>query len=193
MNPLSTLSTLSPLSNTELAERARGLRWLLLDVDGVLTDGRLVYGATGEEMKIFHVHDGLGLRLLQRTGIQVGIISGRKSEPLKVRAEDLEIDFLLMERSDKGPAFDEFLAMHEVSPQEVAFIGDDLVDLPILLRCGLAFAPSDAVREVQERVHRVLDGRGGWGVVRELCELLLRARGEWDALITPYFTVGDPD
>ncbi len=190
MTPLSPLST---LSDTELAERARGLRWLLLDVDGVLTDGRLVYGPKGEETKIFHVHDGLGLRLLQRTGIQVGIISGRKSEPLKVRAEDLEIDFLLMERSDKGPAFDEFLAKLEVSPQEVAFIGDDLVDLPILLRCGLAFAPSDAVREVRERVHRVLDGRGGWGVVRELCELLLRARGEWDVLITPYFTVGEPD
>lgn len=188
-----TPSSDSRLAGSELAERARGLKWLLLDVDGVLTDGRLVYGPKGEETKIFHVHDGLGLRLLQRTGIQVGIISGRKSEPLKVRAEDLEVDFLLMERSDKGPAFDEFLAKHEVSSEEVAFIGDDLVDLPILLRCGLAFAPVDAVCEVRERVHRVLEGRGGWGVVRELCELLLRERGEWDNLIKPYFTVGEPD
>jgi 3-deoxy-D-manno-octulosonate 8-phosphate phosphatase (KDO 8-P phosphatase) len=162
-------------------------------VDGVLTDGRLVYGPGGEQEKVFHVRDGLGLRLLQRSGIQVGILSGRVSEALRVRAADLEIDFLMMDRADKGPAFTEFLAGREVSPREVAFMGDDLVDLPILLRCGLAFAPSDAVAEVRERAHRVLEGRGGWGVVRELCELLLRARGEWEDVTAPYYTLGEPD
>lgn len=159
----------------------------------MLTDGRLVYGPEGEQQKVFHVRDGLGLRLLQRAGIQVGILSGRESDALRVRADDLGLDFLRMNRSDKGPAFAEFLAERAVSPSEVAFMGDDLVDLPILLRCGLAFAPSDAVAEVRERAHRVLKGRGGWGVVRELCELLLRARGDWEDRIAPYYVVGEPD
>lgn len=162
-------------------------------MDGVLTDGRLVYGPDGEKEKVFHVRDGLGLRLLQRDGLKVGIISGRESEALRIRADDLGIDWLMMERSDKGPAFDEFLAVQGVSPERVAFIGDDLVDLPILLRCGLAFAPADAVDKVREKVHRVLSGRGGHGVVRELCELLLRARGSWGQLIAPYYVVGEPD
>lgn len=181
------------LSDATLAERARALEWLLLDVDGVLTDGRLVYGPDGEQEKVFHVRDGLGLRLVQRDGLKVGIISGRESEALRIRADDLGIDWLVMERSDKGPAFAEFLAAQGVTPEKVAYIGDDLVDLPILLRCGLAFAPADAVAEVRERAHRVLSGRGGRGVVRELCELLLKARGSWDPLIAPYFVVGEPD
>ena len=189
-------AVLIPISDPELAERARKLKWLLLDVDGVLTDGRLVYGPDGERTKVFHVRDGLGLRLVQRSGLQVGIISGRESQALKVRADDLGIDWLAMERSDKGPAFAEFLAAQGVTPEQVAFMGDDLVDLPILLRCGLAFAPADAVPEVRERAHRVLKERGGWGVVRELCELLVRARGGWDELIAPYYVagvVGEPD
>lgn len=162
-------------------------------MDGVLTDGRLVYGTDGEQTKVFHVRDGLGLRLIQRSGLQVGIISGRESQALKVRADDLGIDWLAMERSDKGPAFAEFLAAQGVTPEQVAFMGDDLVDLPILLRCGLAFAPADAVPEVRERAHRVLKERGGWGVVRELCELLVRARGGWEELIAPYYELGEPD
>jgi len=162
-------------------------------VDGVLTDGRLVYGPDGEQQKVFHVRDGLGLRLAQRAGLRVGILSGREGAALRLRAEELELDFLMMDRSDKGPAFAEFLARQGVTPEQVAYLGDDLVDLPILLRCGLAFAPSDAVPEVRERVHRVLSERGGWGVVRELCELLVRARGRWDELIAPYYVVGEPD
>jgi 3-deoxy-D-manno-octulosonate 8-phosphate phosphatase (KDO 8-P phosphatase) len=186
-------AVLTALSDSELAERALGLRWLLLDVDGVLTDGRLIYGPDGEQQKVFHVRDGLGLRLLQRSGLRIGILSGRESKALQVRADDLGIDFLMMDRSDKGPAFAEFLAERKVSAKEVAFMGDDLIDLPILLRCGLAFAPSDAVPEVRERAHRVLEGRGGWGVVRELCELLLRVRGRWEELTAPYYAVGEPD
>ncbi|MFP5286274.1 MAG: KdsC family phosphatase [Thermoanaerobaculia bacterium] len=181
------------LSDEVLTERARALEWLILDVDGVLTDGRLVYGPDGEQEKVFHVRDGLGLRLVQRDGLKVGIISGRESQALRIRADDLGIDWLVMERSDKGPAFAEFLAAQRVSPDKVAYMGDDLVDLPILLRCGLAFAPADAVAEVREQAHRVLSGRGGYGVVRELCELLLRARGSWDPLIAPYSVVGEPD
>lgn len=186
-------AVLTPIPDSQLAERARQLKWLLLDVDGVLTDGRLVYGPDGEQTKVFHVRDGLGIRLVQRSGLQVGIISGRESQALKVRADRLGIGWLAMERSDKGPAFAEFLAAQGVAAEQVAYIGDDLVDLPILLRCGLAFAPSDAVPEVRERAHRVLKERGGWGVVRELCELLVRARGGWDELIAPYYVLGEPD
>jgi 3-deoxy-D-manno-octulosonate 8-phosphate phosphatase (KDO 8-P phosphatase) len=162
-------------------------------VDGVLTDGRLVYGPEGEQWKVFHVRDGLGLRLARRSGLKVGILSGRESEALRVRAADLEMDALILDRSDKGPAFAEFLKEHGTSPEKVAFVGDDLVDLPILLRCGLAFAPADAVAEVKERVHRVLERSGGNGAVREVCELLIRARGAWDRLIGPYFSIGEPD
>lgn len=142
---------------------------------------------------MFHVRDGLGLRLLQRSGLQVGIISGRESEALRIRSGDLGADWLVMNRSDKGPAFAEFLAARAVAPEQVAFIGDDLVDLPILLRCGLSFAPADAVPEIRERVHRVLREKGGRGVVRELCELLIRARGDWDELTAPFFASGEPD
>lgn len=162
-------------------------------MDGVLTDGRLVYGPGGEEWKVFHVRDGLGLRLLQKSGIKLGIISGRESEALRVRSADVGIDWLVMERSDKGPAFAEFLAAQEVAPEQVAFIGDDLVDLPILLQCGLSFAPADAVPEIRERVHRVLQAKGGWGVARELCELLIRARGDWEDLIATFYSSGEPD
>jgi 3-deoxy-D-manno-octulosonate 8-phosphate phosphatase (KDO 8-P phosphatase) len=164
-----------------------------VDVDGVLTDGRLVYGPGGEEHKVFHVRDGLGLRLLQKSGVKVGIISGRESEALRVRSSDLGIDWLVMDRSDKGPAFAEFLAAQEVAAEQIAFIGDDLVDLPILLRCGLSFAPADAVPEIRERAHRVLQAKGGCGAARELCELLIRARGNWEKLTAPFFSIGEPD
>ena len=181
------------LPDTQIVARARQLEWLLLDVDGVLTDGRLIYGPAGEEQKVFHVRDGLGLRLLQRAGVKVGILSGRKSDALRVRAAELGIDWLLMDRSDKGPAFTDFVLSHGLLPAQVAFMGDDLVDLPVMVRCGLAFAPADAVAEVREHAHLVLQERGGYGVVRELCELLVRARGQWEELIAPYYVVGEPD
>lgn len=181
------------LSDEQIVARARQLEWLLLDVDGVLTDGRLTYGPEGERDKVFHVRDGLGLRLARRSGLKVGLLSGRESEALRVRAEELEVDWLMMNRADKGLVFPQFVFDHGVHPGQVAYVGDDLVDLPVLLRCGLSFAPADAVPEVRERVHRVLEERGGNGAVREVCELLVKARGHWDELLTPYFHVGEPD
>lgn len=175
-----------PLSDGEIAIRARTLEWLLLDVDGVFTDGKLLYGAAGEEHKVFDVRDGLGTKLVQKAGIKVGILSGRGNEALKTRANELGLDVLIQDRSDKAAAFSEFLAEVETTPERVAYMGDDLLDLPVMRRCVLAFAPADAVAEVRERVHRVLSCRGGHGAVRELCELLLRARGDWDRLIAPF-------
>ena len=167
-------------------DKASRIRLLLFDVDGVLTDGRLVYGPAGERLKTFDVRDGLGLKLAQKAGLKVGILSGRISEALRYRAGELGIDALVMDRSDKKPAFDELLATWKMTPDRIAYMGDDLLDLPVLLRCGLSFAPADAVAEVRERVHKVLLRPGGHGAVREMCEFVLRARGEWDHLIAPF-------
>lgn len=171
------------LTDEELARRAAALEWLLLDVDGVLTDGRLVYGPEGEQLKVFHVRDGLGLVLLRRAGLKVGILSGRRGAPLAVRAAELELDALISERSDKNAAFGELLALHGTTAERVAYVGDDLLDLPVLSRCGLSFAPADAVPEVRDRVHCVLASPGGAGAAREVAELILKARGVWDRLV----------
>ena len=171
------------ISNEDFARRARNLDWLLFDVDGVLTDGRLIYGADGEKWKVFNVRDGLGLKLAQDAGLKVGILSGRGNAALERRAQEIGLDALIQDRDDKDSAFTELLEEHGVDPDRVAYAGDDLLDLPVIRRCGLSFAPADAVPEVRERVHRVLAASGGNGAVRELCEAVLRARGEWDALV----------
>jgi 3-deoxy-D-manno-octulosonate 8-phosphate phosphatase (KDO 8-P phosphatase) len=167
----------------ELARRARALEWLLFDVDGVLTDGRLIYGPQGEYLKVFHVRDGLALKLARHAGLKVGILSGRTTEAMAARAAELELDAVILDRSDKAAAFDEFLAAHRADPQRVAYAGDDLLDLPVLRRCGLSFAPADAVPAVRAAVHHVLAAPGGREAAREMTELVLRARGDWERLI----------
>jgi 3-deoxy-D-manno-octulosonate 8-phosphate phosphatase (KDO 8-P phosphatase) len=174
------------IDDAELRRRAAGLEWLLLDVDGVLTDGRLVYDGNGERLKLFHVRDGLGVRMARGAGLKVGILSGRASAALTRRARDLGIDALISGRSDKATAYAEFLADHRADPDRVAFVGDDLLDLPVLGRCGLSFCPADAVDEVRDRVDHVLERSGGNAAVRELVELLLRARGSWAAAVAPF-------
>jgi 3-deoxy-D-manno-octulosonate 8-phosphate phosphatase (KDO 8-P phosphatase) len=152
-----------------------------------MTDGRLVYDGDGERHKVFHVRDGLGLRLARRAGLKVGILSGRENAALARRAAELEVDRVILDRADKASAFAELLAAEETAPARVAYIGDDLVDLPVILRCGLSFAPADAVPEVAARVDWVLDLPGGRGAVREMCELILKARGDWERLVLPFF------
>ncbi len=166
--------------------RAAALEWLLTDVDGVLTDGRLRYGPRGEDRKLFHVRDGLGLKLAQRAGLKVGVLSARGGAALDLRVEELGLDVALTGRGDKGQAFREFLAEHETEPRRVAYVGDDLVDLPVLLHCGLSFAPVDAAAEVRLRVDRILTCPGGAGAVREAVEWILKARGEWSSVIASY-------
>lgn len=173
---------MTPLE-ANLAERARRLTWLLFDVDGVMNDGLLVYSGDGEELKRFHVRDGLGLKMAQRHGLKVGILSGRQSPALRRRAHELAVDHLIMNRSDKGPAFDEFLQASGATPDRVGYVGDDLQDLAVLLRCGLSFAPADAEPEVRSRVHRVLERAGGRGAAREVVQLVLEARGDWQRAV----------
>ncbi|HVS03927.1 MAG TPA: HAD hydrolase family protein [Thermoanaerobaculia bacterium] len=171
------------MSPEELTRRARRVQWLLLDVDGVLTDGRLHYRGDGEELLSFDIKDGHGVKLARQTGLAVAVLSGRASGAAERRARDLGVDDLVLGRNDKGPAFAELLARHQLAAEAVAAIGDDLQDLPILLRCGLSFAPADAVAEVRGAVHHVLASPAGRGAVREMVETLLRARGAWDDLL----------
>jgi len=174
------------LPSAALTERAGALDWLLFDVDGVLTDGRLLYGADGEQWKVFDVRDGIGLKLAQRAGLKVGLLSGRQGRALEARAQELGLDALIMHRDDKAAAFGELLAARGTAAARVAYMGDDLLDLPVLLACGLSFAPADAVPDVRSRVHHVLSRPGGRGAVREMVELILRARGAWDRLLAGY-------
>ncbi len=168
------------------AQRAAGLEWLLFDVDGVLTDGGLYYGPRGEQLKRFNVQDGLGFRLAQRAGLKLGLLSGRRSKPLELRAAELDFDAVILGSSDKAPAFEKFLEKYETTPRRVAFAGDDLPDLPVLGRCALAFAPADAAEEVRAAAHRVLERPGGAGAAREMIELILKARGDWERLIAKF-------
>lgn len=168
--------------------RVSALEWLLTDVDGVLTDGRLYYGAEGEAWKSFHVRDGLGLKLAQRAGLKVGLLSARGGAAVEARAAELGLDAVITRREDKGRAFREFLDEHRVQARRVAYAGDDLVDLPILLACGVSFAPADAAPEVRERVDHTLTARAGQGAVREMVEWILRARGDWERVVNPYLS-----
>jgi 3-deoxy-D-manno-octulosonate 8-phosphate phosphatase (KDO 8-P phosphatase) len=174
------------LTHAELVRRAGALEWLLCDVDGVLTDGRMIYGPEGESWKEFDVRDGLGMHFAREAGLKVGILSGRRNQALQKRAEELHVDVLIMDRPDKRTAFAEFLAEHQTEARRVAFIGDDLLDLPVLGHCGLSFAPADACADVLSRVDRVLTTRGGRGAVREMIEIILQARGAWSSIVQSY-------
>jgi 3-deoxy-D-manno-octulosonate 8-phosphate phosphatase (KDO 8-P phosphatase) len=174
------------MAKDAFAARAAGLEWLLFDVDGVLTDGGLYFTRWGEQVKRFDVRDGLGIRLAQRAGLKLGLLSGRRSRPLEVRAAELDFDDVILGSTDKLAAFAGFLEKHQTTPRRVAFIGDDLPDLPVLGRCALAFAPADAAEEVRAAAHTVLERPGGGGAVREMIELILKARGDWDKLIATF-------
>ncbi|MDD3582358.1 MAG: HAD hydrolase family protein [Desulfobacca sp.] len=164
-------------------DRARRIRLLLLDVDGVLTDGRIIYTDAGQELKFFHVRDGHGIKLAQRFGIEVALITGRHSEVVNHRAQDLGITRVFQSVRDKIVILHELLDLLKLEPRQVAAMGDDLVDLALFRQVGLAIAVADAVPEVQDAAHWVTSLPGGRGAVRETCELLLQAQGFWDQII----------
>lgn len=161
------------------ARAAARIRLLVLDVDGVLTDGGLYYGASGEGMKRFHVHDGLAMVEARRAGLGLAVVSARVSAPVARRLEELGITEIHQGAQDKGAALGELMARLGLERTQVAMMGDDLGDLPPMRRAGLALAPSNAVREVREAAHWVSRRPGGAGAVREALELLLRARKAW--------------
>lgn len=160
------------------AQKAESVALVVLDVDGVMTDGTLVYrGATAPESKAFNIKDGLGIKLLQRAGIEVAIITGRSSEAVERRATELGISTVIQGREDKGAALAELLELREQSAASVAYMGDDLPDLGALRLAGLATCPNDAVDPIKDSVDWVAPLPGGHGAVRALCDFILQAHG----------------
>ncbi|PLY03547.1 MAG: phenylphosphate carboxylase subunit delta [Desulfuromonas sp.] len=171
-----------------MEDKLAAIRLLLLDVDGVMTDGRIVYDNQGNELKAFDVKDGHGLKVLQRAGIKVGIITGRESEIVRKRARELGIEILYQGAKRKLEPYEEILASEGLTDEQVAYVGDDVVDLPILRRVGFSATVADAVADVLPLVDYVTQRPGGRGAVREICDLLVKAAGKWDELTARYFT-----
>ena len=159
---------------------------LVLDVDGVMTDGRVIYGNSGEEIKAFNIKDGLGIKLLQRVGIEVAIITGRRSQVVERRASGLGIGHIIQGREDKRVALEELTTAMGLSIEQSAYMGDDLPDLGAINAAALGACPADAVEPIRDAADWVATVRGGHGAVRELAEMLLRSRGQWDELIAEY-------
>ena len=166
--------------------RASRIKLLLMDCDGVLTDGRLWLLENGDEHKSFNTHDGLGLSLLHRAGLKSGIISGRRSQAVTRRAGELGMEFVHQGDPHKIKAFEQVLSQAGVDENEVAFVGDDLTDIPIMRRAELAVAVADAVAEARSVAHYVTQARGGHGAVREVVELILKSQGRWNEVVDEY-------
>ena len=162
------------------------LRFLVLDIDGVMTDGSITYTSSGEEMKTFNVKDGSGLKYWARAGYQAGIITGRSSAMVERRAEELDIAFVIMGAKHKTPAFEQMLEQAGVKPEEAVMIGDDLPDLPLINRVGFGVAVADAVQEVKEAADHITKKKGGRGAVRETIEFILKRQGRWDGIMERY-------
>ena len=163
--------------------RAARIKLAVFDVDGVLTDGRLYYGPLGEENKVFNTLDGHGLKMLHDSGVELAIISGRASEALARRAKDLRISQLFMGVSSKREVFDQLLTSLAIDAAEAAGLGDDVVDLPFLSRCGFSACVPAAPRYMQEHVHYVTQASGGRGAVREFCEIIMHAQGSFESVL----------
>jgi 3-deoxy-D-manno-octulosonate 8-phosphate phosphatase (KDO 8-P phosphatase) len=174
------------LAAPELQARARRIKLLLLDVDGVLTDGRLYFSNQGDEFKTFNTLDGQGIKMLQKSGVKVGIITGRTSNLVSKRASDLGIKILVQGREDKWDALQEILVEYPLDLQDIAFMGDDWPDLTIMCRVGLALTPANGHLSVVERSHWQSQARGGEGAVREVCDMLMKAQHTFDEILKPY-------
>lgn len=166
--------------------RAKQIKLLLLDVDGVLTDGSIIYTHSGTEMKVFSTRDGFGIRLLQEAGIDVGLITARTSEAVHRRAQDLKLKHVYQGMRNKIEAFTSILAEQQLQADQVAYMGDDWLDLPLLARVGLAVTVADAAPEVKDVAHYITRNSGGHGAVRELCDLLIDALGKHEELLGKY-------
>jgi 3-deoxy-D-manno-octulosonate 8-phosphate phosphatase (KDO 8-P phosphatase) len=169
-----------------LEAKAARVKLALFDVDGVLTDGTVLMHADGSESKRFDIKDGAALVWAQRVGLRVGLVSARPSPVTDRRAAELRIRLLVQSRGPKIRAYQQILRKERLEDVEVAYMGDDLLDLPVLLRAGLSAAPADAVHDVRTRVDYVTAAAGGHGAVRELVELLLRAQGRWEPFVTEW-------
>ena len=162
----------------------------LLDVDGVLTDGTITYTKAGDESKSFHTRDGLGLRLVQKAGVEVGLITARTSEAVSRRAQDLGISLVFQGVGKKIAVLEKIMAERHLEKSQIAYMGDDWLDLPLLTRVGFAATVADGALEVKRLVDFVARQAGGRGAVREVCELIIEAKGQTANLLAPYLTAG---
>jgi 3-deoxy-D-manno-octulosonate 8-phosphate phosphatase (KDO 8-P phosphatase) len=166
--------------------RMQEIQLILLDVDGVLTDGRLGLTAAGEEIKFFSIYDGLAIKVAQNAGWNVGFLSGRSSQEVGSRARELGVEIVVQGSRDKIKDLETILSENNLEVSQVAYIGDDLPDLPVLTRVGFSAAPANAAEAVRERVDYVTERKGGEGAVREVVELLLKATGKWDEVLSEF-------
>jgi 3-deoxy-D-manno-octulosonate 8-phosphate phosphatase (KDO 8-P phosphatase) len=174
------------LPDDQIQSRTKPLRLLLLDVDGVLTDGTISVSSGGDERKSFFIRDGSAILWAKQAGIEVGLLSGRKSGATARRAAELKIAIVIEGETDKLRAFAKIATSQGLANEQIAYMGDDLLDLPVLQLAGLSGAPGDASEDVRRRVHYVTQAAGGRGAVREFIELILRGRGQWDPLVQRY-------
>ena len=174
------------MKDTVLLEKLKHIQLLLLDVDGVLTDGSIIYNDDGSETKIFNARDGFGLKLVMSAGIKVGIVTGRSSQALRHRCDNLGIDLLFDGVGDKALMLEEIVAQTGIDTEQTAFVGDDLPDLPIMKNAGLSIAVADAHEIVRQKADWTTLAQGGHGAIREVCEALLTAKGLWDEIVARY-------
>ncbi|MFZ1037303.1 MAG: 3-deoxy-manno-octulosonate-8-phosphatase KdsC [Smithella sp.] len=170
----------------KIKEKLKKIKLLILDVDGVMTDGRIIMDSEGHEIKNFDVRDGHGIKLLQRYGIKVAILTGRKSKVVEYRAKDLEIKDVYQKVFNKKEVFEKILIKHKLSADEAAYLGDDIVDIPVLKRVGFSVAVADALDVVKKSVDYITKNKGGRGAVREVCEMILQAKGKWKEIAAKY-------
>jgi 3-deoxy-D-manno-octulosonate 8-phosphate phosphatase (KDO 8-P phosphatase) len=171
---------------TEILAKAKKIKLAIFDVDGVLTDGRLYFDAQGNEMKVFHVHDGLGMKFLQGSGVPIAIISGRTAPAVSERLSKLGIELIYQGHEDKLPILNQLLIQLKLSPDEVVYVGDDLIDIPVLQRVGLAIAVANAPTVLTQHTHWQTQNAVGYGAVREVCDLILTAQEKLEKIYNRY-------
>ncbi len=170
----------------DLQTKAAAIRLVIFDVDGVLTDSSLFLGDDGQEYKAFNSKDGHGMKMLQAAGVPIGIITGRTSQVVRIRMQSLGVEHVYQGKLDKLPAYEELRDKLNLNDDQVAYVGDDVVDLPVMTRVGLAIAVQDAHPLTKQHAHHVTSAAGGRGAAREVCELLMDAQGTLDAALAPY-------
>jgi len=170
----------------QILRKAKQLKLLILDVDGVLTDGRLFFDKNGDEYKCFHARDGHGIKLLRQTGVEVAVISGRKSKSVALRMKNLGVEYVYQGHENKIAAFNEIIQSMGIKPEQAAHMGDDLLDLPIMVRVGLSIAVDDANDSVKDYADWCTKTQGGMGAVREVCDFIMQAQGTFDDVLKSY-------
>ena len=170
----------------EVLKKAKNIKLVIFDVDGVLTDGSLFYGDDGQEYKAFHSRDGHGMKMLRDSGVEIGIITGRTSHVVKHRMKNLNVDHVYQGRLEKLPAFEELIGKLKLQPEQVAYVGDDVVDLPIMIRVGLAITVPGAHELAKQHAHWVTTRAAGAGAGRDVCEMIMKAQGTYESIMAKY-------